>query len=97
MPVITACHVPGCPHAGVRDYRGRCALHRQTQTQRGYGGAHQRERRALSDSLPTYCAYGCGTWLTSDSAWVAAHVIDGVPSAGYAIACQTCNARAKVR
>jgi len=48
----------------------------------------------LERALPAPCAYGCGTLVTRVS-YVAAHVIDGDPSAGYVAACRSCNERAK--
>src|SRR6185369_12221439 len=87
------CSEPGCPE--FAEDRGRCRLHRRTTGQRGYGAEHQDARRSLEATLPRFCAYGCGTWLTAASSWVAAHVVDGDPSAGWAVACGPCNERAK--
>jgi len=95
MSVHQSCAVPGCP--GYAVHRGRCQRHRRTTTQRGYGVPHQQARQGLATLLPCWCAYGCGTWLTSSSRWVAAHVIDGDPAAGYVVACSACNERAKRR
>lgn len=88
--------------------RTRCAAceraHDQTRdaergssTQRGYDGAHRRAREALRAALPAPCGYGCGTVLDPDGPWVAAHVRDGDPSAGWLASCRACNERAKVR
>jgi hypothetical protein len=62
---------------------------------RGYGSAHQGARRTLRDMLPGPCGYGCGTWLMPDGDWIAAHVVDGDPTAGWVASCRTCNERAK--
>lgn len=86
------CIHPGCPHLVTK---GRCPTHRKTTTQRGYGADHQRARDALALTLPRYCGYGCGTWLTAGSTWHAAHVIDGDPSAGYLVSCVPCNLAAR--
>lgn len=88
----TACLVPGCP--GYAVHRGRCARHRRSTTQRGYGIRHQRSRHELAATLPAPCGY-CGRWLTSADRWVAAHVVDGRPEYGYVVACPGCNERAK--
>ena len=87
------CAEPGCPEFAVD--RGRCERHRRSTTGRGYGQEHQAARRALEATLPRFCAYGCGTWLTVGGRWVAAHVVDGDPSAGWVVACGPCNERAK--
>jgi len=52
-------------------------------------------RASLRTALPGYCGYGCGTWLTPDGRWVAAHVVDGDPAFGYIASCYSCNERAK--
>ena len=95
MPIapLPACRESRCPNRAVD--RGRCALHRRTTSQRGYGIGHQRARHTLRATLPAPCAYGCGRILRPDGAWVAAHVVDGDPSAGYVAACPPCNERAK--
>ena len=90
---LPACLEPRCPNLAVE--RGRCALHRRTTSQRGYGIGHQRARDALRASLPTPCGYGCGRVLQPDGDWVAAHVVDGDPAAGWIAACPVCNERAK--
>lgn len=64
---------------------------------RGYDRDHERARAALRMTLPALCGYGCGRGLQPDGAWVAAHVVDGNPSAGWIAACYTCNERAKLR
>ena len=63
MAAPTACLMPGCPGYAVD--RGRCAQHRRTTSQRGYGPAHQRDRRA---ALPgAHCeACGCTRHLHRD-------------------------------
>ena len=84
------CIVCGQPTAG-----SRCPRHGRASTSaRGYGPAHQRARAALLATLPTPCGYGCGTIL-DERTRVAAHVIDGDPSAGYIASCRSCNERAK--
>jgi hypothetical protein len=89
----TVCLVPRCPHPAVD--RGRCSVHRQTTSQRGYGFEHQSARAALRATLPAPCGYGCGVMLTPDGDWVAAHRVDGDPSRGWLAACPACNERAK--
>jgi len=49
----------------------------------------------LEQLLPRRCGYGCGRMLTRATRWVAAHVVDGDPSAGYVASCEICNQRAK--
>jgi hypothetical protein len=85
------CIVCGTPTVG-----SRCAAHaRPNANARGYGHAHRKARDALASTLPAMCGYGCGTWLTAGGPWVAAHVVDGDPTAGYLVSCQPCNERAK--
>jgi hypothetical protein len=95
------CIEAGCP---ALTNRTRCTTHerlrerrRGTPSQRGYDSRHQAARLALKAMLPDECGYGCGTWLLPDGDWVAAHVQDGNPSAGWIAACRTCNERAKTR
>jgi hypothetical protein len=90
-----ACLVARCPGRAVPGGRGRCSRHVQSQTQRGYGVPHQRARDALRATLPALCGYGCGRLLLPSGDWVAAHVVDGNPAAGYLASCRTCNERAK--
>jgi 5-methylcytosine-specific restriction endonuclease McrA len=52
----TACVVAGCPGYAVE--RGRCARHRRTTAQRGYGIEHRRERAA---ALPGARCEACGS------------------------------------
>ena len=84
----------GCPETAV--HRGYCQLHRLTTSQRGYGAVHQGVRRALSATLPAPCGYG-GEMLYPDEAWVAAHRVDGDPSAGWMVSCPRHNEQAKER
>ena len=88
------CIVCGAPCNG-----SRCPRHQRTtdRTARGYGAEHQAARRALATTLPAPCGYGCGLTLTADSPWVAAHVIDGDPTAGWIASCRSCNEQAKTR
>lgn len=87
------CIVCGQPGNG-----SRCPRHqRPGTTARGYGTEHQAARADLARTLPAPCGYGCGTTLTPDGPWVAAHVIDGDPTAGWIASCRSCNERAKVR
>jgi hypothetical protein len=51
----TACREQPCPRPAVE--RGRCAVHRQTMSERGYGVEHQAERRA---ALPGARCESCG-------------------------------------
>ena len=87
------CLIGGCNQRAI--HRGRCEAHRRSTTQRGYGAQHQAARERLAGTLPRYCGYGCGRWLTRTSSWVAAHVRDGDPAAGYLVSCASCNERAK--
>lgn len=89
---LRICIETGCPDLTPKT---RCRLHTKTRHERGYGKAHYAARRGLARSLPTYCGYGCGTWLTGSSDWIAAHRVDGDASAGYLISCRRCNERAK--
>lgn len=75
-------------------HRGYCDQHRRTTTQRGYGVPHQRERVRLWSTLPAPCGY-CGVTIVDGETWVAAHRIDGVPSAGWMVSHGVCNERAK--
>jgi hypothetical protein len=77
-----ACIVPRCPGRAVPGGRGRCARHTRSTQDRGYGVPHQRARDALRATLPALCGYGCGRLLLPSGDWVAAHRIDGVPTAG---------------
>jgi hypothetical protein len=90
---LPACLEPRCPGHAV--FRGYCERDRKTTSQRGYGTGHQRARDALGATLPTPCGYGCGRMLALNGDWVAAHVVDGDPAAGWIAACQSCNERAK--
>ena len=74
-----------------------CERRRPSRQARGYGAAHQRARALLLTLLPTPCAYGCGAVIVSASDLVAAHVVDGDPSAGWQASCRSCNERAKRR
>jgi hypothetical protein len=107
MAVLRPClgPLPGraCPDGSLTD-RGRCptcaAEHerlRGSRQARGYGADHERARRLLWARLPDLCGYGCGTWLEPAADWVAAHLVDGDPSAGWIAACRRCNERAKAR
>lgn len=79
-----------CPQCERERSRRRAPI-----TKALYGTDHRRARRALMDQLPGYCGYGCGTWLTPDGKWNAAHVVDGDPSAGYIASCIPCNQKAR--
>ena len=83
-----------CRVGGEMIATARCPVHQSTSL-RGYGAVHQRARAKLAATLPAYCAYGCGTWLTPDRPWVAAHVVDGDASRGWMVACPGCNEHAK--
>lgn len=74
-----------------------CERRRPSRQARGYDAAHTRARAVLLGTLPTTCAYGCGTVLRTPGDTVAAHVVDGDPSAGWVVACRSCNERAKRR
>jgi hypothetical protein len=88
MP-LKPCLVCGRPSPGAR-----CAAH---PVPRHYGTAHQQARRYLAATLPAPCGYGCGTMLSPGDPWVAAHIIDRDPNAGWIVSCRGCNERAKVR
>lgn len=75
---------------------------RATPAMRGYGAQHAAARRALALTLPSVCGYEhdarCPrTLIHPGTQWVAAHVVDGDPSAGWMAAHPACNERAKVR
>lgn len=86
-----------CIVCGIPSPASRCPTHARpnSSTARGYGTAHQRARRELAATLPAPCGYGCGLILSPTGAWVAAHVIDGDPDAGWIASCRSCNERAK--
>ena len=78
-----------CPthaHSPGRDPQRRAA---------NYGEAHRRARATLTGTLPTPCWYGCGTILTTNTDWVAAHQVDGDPTSPRVASCRTCNEQAK--
>jgi len=87
------CLIPGC--SSLIESGKRCPIH-GTRKARGYGAAHERARRALVNSLPLDCAY-CGGIITTPDHLVAAHVIDGNPTAGWMPSHPLCNERAKRR
>lgn len=61
----TACSRPGCPNAAVD--RGRCVVHRQTTSERGYGPPHQRIRAiAIARYRPEDPCPRCGRPLGPD-------------------------------
>lgn len=67
MPIAapTACKEPRCPHPAVE--RGRCAMHRRSTSERGYGTPHQRERaRRLRLYRPSDPCPRCGGPLGAD-------------------------------
>src|SRR4029077_16002209 len=94
MPLVTACSEPRCPAPAVD--RGRCAAHRRTTAERGYGADHRYARSELAATLPAPCGY-CRPTIQRGDAWVAAHLIDGAPEHGYLGAHPDCNERAKRR
>lgn len=78
-----------------------CERRRPSRHARGYDVLHQRARAALLQQVADAggslgCGYGCGTRVTNQT-MVAAHVVDGDPSAGWLAACRSCNERAKRR
>jgi hypothetical protein len=87
--VARASRCSGC-EAGRERRRG-------SPSRRGYDSRHVAARLTLRDTLPGPCGYGCGTWLWPNGQWVAAHVVDGNPDAGWIASCRTCNQRAKGR
>lgn len=93
-----------CLDCGTPTDGSRCPTHRRawdrrrpTATQRGYDAEHRAARAELRNYLPGPCGYGCGRLLMPDGDWVAAHVIDGNPNAGWLASCRSCNERAKAR
>ena len=56
---------------------------------------HERARATLAAMLPAACFY-CRAVIGAGEPFVAAHVVDGDPSAGWAAAHAACNERAKV-
>ena len=87
---------PRCPTCDLAHRRAYEAT-RPSSAVRGYGHAHRQARARLAETLPASCAYGCGRVLTADGDWVAAHVVDGDPGAGWVAACPSCNAKARRR
>lgn len=56
---MRVCNVPDCPTLIPKTERsGRCDMHRQTTSQRGYGAQHQRERERW-ESLVAAGAVDC--------------------------------------
>ena len=88
-------HPPARVLSGTRC--AACERRRASRQARGYDAVHERARAVLETTLPTPCAYGCGTILRSAAEMVAAHVVDGDPTAGWVAACRSCNERAKPR
>lgn len=88
---LRPCIVCGHPTKG-----SRCPAHARpsSSTARGYGNHHRQARRRLADQLPAPCGYGCGTLLTV-ATFVAAHRVDGDPTAGWIASCRSCNERMK--
>jgi hypothetical protein len=96
---MRVCNVPGC--ATLIPTSGRCAFHqreadraRGTTAERGYGPAHQRERRrwqARIDRAPVPCAR-CTTPIGPGDAWHLDHADDRQGYLGPS--CARCNAAA---
>ena len=90
-----------CLDCGALSNGTRCPpctkLNKPSAHKRGYDGAHRAARTRLAATLPAPCGYGCGRILEPDSDWVAAHVIDGDPGAGWLASCRSCNEQAKHR
>jgi len=95
-----------CLDCGTLTPTTRCPVHtrakarmrevgRLSAPQRGYGADHRAARARLATTLPDLCGY-CEA-MVYPSRWVAAHVVDGDPSAGWMVAHPACNERAKVR
>lgn len=70
---------------------------RGSRIERGYGQTHRKARERLRTGLPAPCGYGCGRVLEPDDKWVAAHWIDGDPTAGWLASCLSCNELAKTK
>jgi hypothetical protein len=61
----SACSVSRCPYMAVPGGRGRCARHRLTEAERGYGRAHRIDRAVHRPGA--YCeACGCTRNLQRD-------------------------------
>ena len=88
-------HPPAHVASGTRCQA--CERRRPSRQARGYDAAHGRARAALAATLPAPCACGCGVVLDARSDWVAAHVRDGDPSAGWVAMCRSGNERMKRR
>ena len=73
-----------------------CERRRPSRQARGYDAAHGRARATLAALLPAPCFY-CRAVIEAGERFVAAHVVDGDPAAGWAAAHAACNERAKVR
>lgn len=73
-----------------------CDRRRPSRQARGYDANHDRARASLAAMLPAACFY-CRAVIGQCKPFVAAHVVDGDPSAGWAAAHAACNERAKVR
>jgi hypothetical protein len=84
-----------CPECDA-EFRAARESRRPNRIERGYGATHYQARALLAETLPAPCAY-CGATLTADRPWVAAHVVDGDPSAGWTVSCPGCNQAAKRR
>ena len=88
-------HPPARVQSGTRC--AACERRRPSRQARGYDAAHERARATLAAMLPAPCACGCGAVLDAGSDWVAAHLVDGDPSAGWAAMCRSGNERMKRR
>ena len=101
--MLRPCIVCGAPTKNTRcpPHQLEATRHREqrrpSRQARGYDKHHDQARRHLAAMLPLPCGYGCGTILTKDARWVAAHRVDGDPTAGWIAACPLCNERAKQR
>ncbi len=73
-----------------------CERRRPSRQARGYGANHQRARATIAAMLPAPRFY-CRTVIGQGEPFVAAHVVDGDPAAGWAAADAACNEGAKVR
>lgn len=78
MPVAapTACKEPACPRPVVE--RGRCAVHRRSTADRGYGPLHRALRRRWEPQVrvgAVDCAR-CGRRIAPGDAWDLGHSDD---------------------
>jgi len=62
---MTVCTLHGCPNPAVSGGRGRCAVHRLSEAERGYGREHRRDR-AVNRAGASCESCGCTQNLQRD-------------------------------